>query len=1057
MKPSLEKLIKFIKLEAERGYDNRAVVGGLEKIYTSWEAEARAESLPDDLIKAVGARLRDYSQLTPPSRADMLQGLWKRIQRVSGSNLPSLPQPPDREEAAERPAARPARTAERPAERSADRSGDRPRPERSAPPSAGQKPAQNAAARPARPARPITTEEPTEGETPKAPEEPTRRRPDERRPSERRPQSAGQQSSGQQPTGAQAGGAQAGGAQSARQSNQGNRQRGAERPNESNRRTERPKTVRTLESDATGQELGRRTNPAYKPSIHTPIEQPVDFAQVDEDTAHREEDGPIVERPVTPIGQLSPVTLDLPAFQPTAQQFDSSQGGDDGSAEQDAQPAFSDQKSAWANAPRRTRAVTEGTPAALNAPVTVLPGVGPRHAETIANLGLRTLGDMLYFFPRRYLDYSQLRPINRLFYGEVVTVLGMVESASLRPARSGKLQLVEAVVSDGSGSLRVTWFNQPWLIKRLHNGVYVSLSGKVEQYLGRLAMNNPEIELLDQDHLHTNRIVPVYSLTASITQHWLRGLMHQVVTYWAGRVRDPLTDQLRRSAELLDLPNALLQAHFPDSLDMLKAARHRLAFDEIFLLQIGVLRQKSRWLENTAQVFTTASDWLETQTARLPYLLTGAQMRALQDIQKDLASGRPMNRLLQGDVGSGKTIVAALSMALLASQGVQAALMAPTSILAEQHYKNLRRVLCPIEGQEDPNAPLHPDQIRLMVGATSEAEKAEIRVGLESGAIRLVIGTHALIEDPVNFQNLELVIIDEQHRFGVQQRSALRSKGRSPHLLVMTATPIPRSLALTVYGDLDLSILDEMPPGRQPIETQVFLPRERERAYTLIRSQIEQGHQAFIIYPLVEETEKSEGQAAVEEHARLQKQVFSKLKLGLLHGRLKPEEKDSVMADFRDGKTQILVSTSVVEVGVDVPNATVMLIEGANRFGLSQLHQFRGRVGRGSAASYCALIPESSDDGENERLSAMVETNDGFILAERDLEQRGPGEFLGTRQSGYHSELRLASLTDVRLIEKARHHAQQIFASDPELAQPENQALAAAVDRFWDEGQGDIS
>jgi ATP-dependent DNA helicase RecG len=351
---------------------------------------------------------------------------------------------------------------------------------------------------------------------------------------------------------------------------------------------------------------------------------------------------------------------------------------------------------------------------------------------------------------------------------------------------------------------------------------------------------------------------------------------------------------------------------------------------------------------------------------------------------------------------------------------------------------------------------LQESEIRLMLGATSETEKREVRAGLADGTIKVVIGTHALIEDPVIFNDMQLTIVDEQHRFGVEQRAALRSKGANPHLLVMTATPIPRSLALTVYGDLDLSVMDEMPPGRQPVGTYVLPPRELERAFTLIRGQVEQGHQAFIIYPLVEESDKSDAKAAVEEHSRLQKEIFPKLKLGLLHGRMRPEEKDEVMSRFRDGEFHILVSTSVVEVGVDVPNATVMLIEGANRFGLAQLHQFRGRVGRGPDKAYCLLIPDTPDALENQRLQVMVETNDGFVLAEKDLEQRGPGQFLGTRQSGY-SELQLASLTDVRLIEKARRHAQDLFEQDPNLTLPEHRPLNEAVERFWGGGKGDIS
>jgi ATP-dependent DNA helicase RecG len=669
---------------------------------------------------------------------------------------------------------------------------------------------------------------------------------------------------------------------------------------------------------------------------------------------------------------------------------------------------------------------------------------------------------MLYNFPRRYDDYSQLKTINRLWYGEEVTIIGTVQSVSNRQVRSGRMAITEAVVGDGSGALRVTWFNQPWIGKRLRNGMQVVLSGKVEQYLGRLVMNSPEVEQLEQQNLHTNRIVPIYSLTAHITQRWLRRLMYQVVTYWSPRVQDPLPRSTRRAAEVIDLSTALGQIHFPDSWEALKAARSRLAFDELFLLQLGLLSQKRAWQERSARVFVTPDAWLEQQLSRLPYALTSAQRRVIERIREDLAGGHPMNRLLQGDVGSGKTVVAALAIAMVVQHGPQAALMAPTSILAEQHYQSLCDILTG-EGQL-----LAGDQVRLLIGATPEAEKQAIREGLASGQVKVVIGTHALIEDPVNFADLELAIIDEQHRFGVQQRAALRQKGRDPHLMVMSATPIPRSLALTVYGDLDLLVLDEMPPGRQPVSTHVLLPRERERSYSLILSQIERGRQAFIIYPLIEGDEDghsddqvNESKAAVEEHQRLQSEIFPRLSLGLLHGRLRPEEKDDVMARFRDGEHQILVSTSVVEVGVDVPNATVMLVEGADRFGLAQLHQFRGRVGRGQDQAYCLLIPGEEDAAENERLSAMVETNDGFVLAERDLQQRGPGDFLGTRQSGYVQLLRLASLTDIQLIEKAQGLAKELFEQDPELLLPEHQPLAVSLRRAWgDSGpavSGDVS
>jgi ATP-dependent DNA helicase RecG len=699
----------------------------------------------------------------------------------------------------------------------------------------------------------------------------------------------------------------------------------------------------------------------------------------------------------------------------------------------------------------RPGGVTSKTPIALNASLTVLAGVGPRHASMLTRLNLNTLGDMLYYFPRRYDDYSQLKTIRDLFYGQQVTVIGTVTSVNTRKSRGGRMTIIEAVINDGTGALRLTWFNQPWLVNRLKVEDAISVSGEVQQYLGRLVMNNPDWEPVEAENLHTNRIVPVYSLTANVTQKWLRKLMTQVVTYWAPKLTDHLPESICKAAGLLDLGTALLQVHRPDSQPQLHDARQRLAFDEIFFLQMGVLRQKRDWKAAAGRVFEVGDEWLNARLAALPFALTGAQQRALDEIRADLKSGRPMNRLLEGDVGSGKTVVAALTAAMVNLSGAQAAIMAPTSILADQHYRTFLNVLAGEGGS------LPPEAIRLLVGDTPEKEKDDIRAGLAGGAIKIVIGTHALLEDPVAFADLQFVVIDEQHRFGVEQRAILRSKGTDPHLLVMTATPIPRSLALTVYGDLDLSVMDELPPGRRIIETHVLTPRERERAYTLIRSQVTDGRQAFIVYPLVEESEKSELLAATAEHDRLQQEVFRDLRLGLLHGRMRPEEKDTVMLRFRRKEFDILVSTTVVEVGVDVPSATVMLVEGANRFGLAQLHQLRGRVGRGEAQSYCLLIPDHEDAVENERLAAMAETNDGFILAERDLQQRGPGEFLGTRQAGYATTLRMASLSDIPLIEKARLQAQALFERDAELREPENQLLAEALQRFWGGGKGDVS
>ena len=696
-------------------------------------------------------------------------------------------------------------------------------------------------------------------------------------------------------------------------------------------------------------------------------------------------------------------------------------------------------------------AKTSATPAALSAPLTVLPGVGPKTAASLDKLGLKTLGDLLYYFPARYEDYRQLKPIKSIWYGERLTVIGTVQSVSTRPIRGGKMQIVEAMLSDGTGALRLSWFNQPWMANRLRTGDQISVSSRVEQHLGRLVMNNPAVEPVDAEYLNTNRIVPIYPLTAGVNQKWLRGQLKPVVTHWAGQVADAMPESVRQAAGLLPLGPALLNAHFPDSQELLTQARARLAFDEIFYLQMGVLRQKRDWKGVEARRFEVEDARLEEHIAALPFQLTGAQQRVVQELRQDLASGRPMNRLIQGDVGSGKTVVAALAAAIVVQGGGQAAIMAPTSILAEQHHRSFLSLL---NGE---NGLLQPEQIRLLVGDTPESEKEQIRAGLVDGSIKVVIGTHALIEDPVTFQDLEFAVIDEQHRFGVGQRAALRAKATSPHLLVMTATPIPRSLALTVHGDLDLSIMDEMPAGRQPVATYILLPQERERAYTQVRAQIAAGKQAFIIYPLIEESDKVEAPAAVDDYEKLSKEIFPDLKLGLLHGRMRPDEKDATMLKFRDREYDILVSTTVVEVGVDVPNATLMVIEGADRFGLAQLHQLRGRVGRGSDQSYCLLIPTHEDAAENERLQAMVESNDGFVLAERDLQQRGPGEFLGTAQSGYGTGLRMASLTDIALIEKARAQAQALFERDPDISQPEHALLAEAFDRFWKAGPGDVS
>jgi ATP-dependent DNA helicase RecG len=686
-------------------------------------------------------------------------------------------------------------------------------------------------------------------------------------------------------------------------------------------------------------------------------------------------------------------------------------------------------------------------PPDLNGPVTVIDGVGLRRTEQFERLGVHTVRDLLYLFPRRYDDYSRLKAINKLEPGEEVTVIGTIQHASARRTQSGKT-LLEVVLSDGTGGLRLTWFNQPWLEKQLKAGLQVVVGGRVEQYLGKLTMSVPEWEPLERDLLHTGRIVPVYPLTQGLTSRAMRQLMKKAVSAWLPRLPDYLPLDVRESADLMDLDDALEQAHFPDSWDDLEAARARLAFDELLLLQLGVMQSRVEWQARPGTPAVVDDAWLERALETLPYELTGAQRRALDAIRADMARTTPMNRLLQGDVGSGKTVVAAIAMAIAIANHTQAALMAPTSILAGQHYTIVGEILRGVLGDEV--------QVALLTGALSPIEREAIYQGLADGTLQAVVGTHALIQEGVTFADLSLAVIDEQHRFGVQQRGTLRGKATNPHLLVMSATPIPRTLALTVHADLDLTIIDEMPPGRRPVQTRVLHPSERERGYQFVRTQIEKGRQAFIIYPLVEESDKVEALAAVEEYQRLQESIFPDLRLGLLHGRMRPEEKEAVMEAFYRGEMDILVSTSVIEVGIDVPNASVVVVEGANRFGLAQLHQFRGRVGRGEHESYCLLLsdqPASPTDGD-QRLRAMEETDDGFRLAEIDWEMRGAGDLLGIRQSGL-GIFHFADLMNPRLVEKAQGEARRLLERDPGLQQPEHRPLAERVETY--RMAGDVS
>ncbi|HEX9925164.1 MAG TPA: ATP-dependent DNA helicase RecG, partial [Anaerolineae bacterium] len=587
--------------------------------------------------------------------------------------------------------------------------------------------------------------------------------------------------------------------------------------------------------------------------------------------------------------------------------------------------------------------------------------------------------------------------------------------------------------------------NQPWLINQLRAGTQIVISGKVDEYLGRLTFQSPEWEELDKNLVHTGRMVPVYPLTKGITAKQLRNQIKRAVDYWTNRLADPLPSETRERLGLLSLPQAVRQIHFPDDWDKLEAARRRLAFDELLLIQLGVMRQRQTWQAQQSRPVQIGEETVERLIQALPFQLTGAQRKSLDHIIRDLGRDVPMSRLLQGDVGSGKTVVALVAMVLAVLDGGQAAILAPTEILAEQHWRGMGKLLESI-GQTLG----HEFAIRLLTGSTPTAERQETLDKLAAGEVDILVGTHAIIQSDVDIKNLRLAVVDEQHRFGVQQRATLQEKGFNPHMLVMTATPIPRTLALTLYGDLDLSIIDELPPGRQMVATRWLGPRERERAYSFINSQIEKGRQAFIICPLVEESDKTEAKSAVEEHKRLQNEIFPRLKLGLLHGRLKTDEKEAGMLAFRDGKTNILVSTSVVEVGIDIPNASVILIEGANRFGLAQLHQFRGRVGRGEHQSYCLLLADTLTPEAESRLQAVEATTDGFKLAEEDLRMRGPGEFFGTRQSGL-PDLKLVKLSDTKLLELAREEARLLLEKDPALDDPQHQLLVRQLNNFWKE------
>ncbi|MBI2878189.1 MAG: ATP-dependent DNA helicase RecG [Candidatus Rokubacteria bacterium] len=677
----------------------------------------------------------------------------------------------------------------------------------------------------------------------------------------------------------------------------------------------------------------------------------------------------------------------------------------------------------------------------LRASLQYLKGVGPKRARLLARLGLESVEDALHFLPRRYEDRSRFVPFRQLREGEPQASAGTVVGVS-RPPRGGRAPL-KVLFRDDSGFLAAVWWNQPYLTETFRRGQRVVLYGKVAHYRnGPLELQHPEFEIVeddDEESLHMGRLVPVYPLTEGLTQRPMRSLLHRVVEAHADRVPDPLPPELLGRRRLVPLARALRAVHFPEAEEAARAARRRLAFEEFLLLQLGLAIRRRREGARPGIALDPPGELVARLSRGLPFALTAAQERVWEEIRRDLARPVPMSRLLQGDVGSGKTIVATLALLTAVEAGYQAALMAPTEILAEQHCLTLRGLLAPLEVP-----------VALLTSGLKGGERETALAVARSGRAAVVIGTHALIQEGVEFARLGLAVVDEQHRFGVLQRGALRAKGGAPDVLVMTATPIPRTLALTLYGDLDLSVLDEMPPGRQPIRTEWRTGSRRAHIYEFLRGELARGRQVYVVCPLVEESEASDLKAATEMAERLETEVFPEHRVGLLHGRLRFEEKEAVMRAFKAGTLHVLVTTTVIEVGIDVPNASVMLVEHAERFGLAQLHQLRGRVGRGPARSYCILLTSGPVSEEaRRRLLAMTETQDGFRIAEVDLEIRGPGEFFGTRQSGL-PELRMADLLrDGPILEEARQEAFALVEEDPRLARPEHQALREALLARW--------
>jgi ATP-dependent DNA helicase RecG len=669
-----------------------------------------------------------------------------------------------------------------------------------------------------------------------------------------------------------------------------------------------------------------------------------------------------------------------------------------------------------------------------------LKGIGPKRAQSFAGHGINTVEDLFYHFPRRYEDRTRFASIAMLQEGISQTIKARVMVSSERRSwRRRGFSITQALVDDKTGRLECVWFNQPYIKQYLQPQTELILYGKPEHYAGRLQMSNPEFEIVsdssDDESLNIGRIVPVYTVPSGIGQRSFRKLMKLALDKYAAGINDFLPFDVRSHNGLCNLAQAILNIHFPQSGELQSLAYARLAFEEFFLFQVPLIVRKLQRKRTSGISHKTKGPVADAFIRNLPFVLTESQKLVLKEIEADMAAGQAMHRLLQGDVGSGKTVVATIAAMMAVQGGYQAAFMVPTEILARQHFEKISSQISQTGGQ---GAGVRAG---LLTSGLAKKDKEKTVKEIKSGDMNLVIGTHALLEEAIRFKNLGLVVIDEQHRFGVGQRALLPRKGRNPDVLIMTATPIPRTLAITIYGDLDISAITSLPPGRKPITTQWITEDKRQWLYGLIRQQVQAGRQVYVVYPLIEESFAMDLLSAQKMYAEFKEKIFKDLSVGLIHGRLTQREQDSVMSDFKTGKIQVLIATTVLEVGIDVANATVMAIEHADRFGLSQLHQLRGRIGRGAHASTCILISEARTDEAKARLEAMARSNDGFVIAEEDLKIRGPGEYFGSRQHGL-TGLRIGNpLTQMQLLKKAREEAVKLVTSDPYLQERPHQPL----------------